>query len=55
MDYHSHAVAGYFANHSAVDAAFFEKGDSFACQYSCAYHKSCKTMPDAKAWHEGAL
>ena len=55
--YHTSAVAGYFASDKAphTDAVFFDEGDSFACQYSCESHKTCKTMPDAKAWHIGDL
>eukprot|EP01079_Euglenida_sp_SAG-EU17-18_P010838 gene10838-38_t len=53
--FHTEQVAGYFASQQAVDGVFFDEGDSFACQYSCKAYDTCNTMPNATAWHTGAL
>ena len=56
IDWHTKMVTGYFAtNASGVDAVFFDEGDSFACQYDCRPHDTCKTMPSALEWHQGAI
>ena len=55
IDYHSNVVAGFFATQAGVDGVFFDEGDSLACQYSCERYGTCKTMPDAVAWQQGAI
>ena len=48
-------VAGYFARAEGVMGVFFDEGESFACHYNCRALNTCKTMPNAKEWHAGAL
>jgi hypothetical protein len=43
------------ARAEGVDGVFFDEGDSFACHYSCKQHNTCKTMPNAVEWQQGAI
>ena len=48
VQYHTESVTGYFADAvtgAGVDAAFFDEGDAFACQYNCQANNLCR-IPD---------
>ena len=55
VEFHTRQVTGYFARAPHVDAVFFDEGDALACQYDCKARGTCRTMPNATAWHEGAV